>query len=122
LGFTERDWIRQHSIRIGTRERIIPDYIFGLKVNKENEIAKMIIEAKFRYQKATLKEQEMHFKQARSYALNLQSSKLLIADKDGLVWFYKVNNDFDKNNVEVFSWPALKSPETFQKLKILVNE
>jgi hypothetical protein len=122
LGFTERDWIRQHSIRIGTRERIIPDYIFGLKVNKENEIAKMIIEAKFRYQKATLKEQEMHFKQARSYALNLQSSKLLIADKDGFVWFYKVNNDFDKNNVEVFSWPALKSPETFQKLKILVNE
>ncbi len=102
---------------LGTRERVIPDYLFGLRSNK----VEIVIEAKFRYIEATEKEQKRHFQQANSYALHFQAKKLLIADKDGIIFFNNTLGEFERDKYELFKWSELRNNDKFQKLKILIK-
>jgi len=75
LGFTEKDWIRQMSLRMGRGERIYPDYAIKASTKRGEETAEFIWEAKFRItnQKKLLED----FFQAKSYALRLNSNGLV---------------------------------------------
>ena len=48
LGFQEKDWLRQMTLRMGRGERVFPDYAIFANNHKGEEQAQFIWEAKYR--------------------------------------------------------------------------
>ena len=120
LGFSSTDWVRQLSLRMGRGERNYPDYAFISKTEKGFEAAKMLIEAKFWIK--TNRELEETFKQTWSYALRLEATTLIIADKDA-VWIYKKENGaFVRTNYVKKYWKELEQPDEFNKVFKLIGK
>ncbi len=90
LAYTEKDWVRQLSVRMGRGERNYPDYVFLSDGSKGYEKASMLIESKFWIKNN--RELEDTFKQAWSYGQRLGVDKLVIADKESL-WIYIKKRD-----------------------------
>ncbi len=116
LKYKQGDWVRQMPIRMGRRHTYYPDYC--VSVNKEG--AEMIIEAK--YSIISDKELQEAFSQAKSYARNLLSSKLMIAAKEGFWVFLKNGKVFDRSNFQKFSWNDVEDPDSFFELLKLVGK
>ena len=102
LNYSEDDWVRQLSVRMGRGERNYPDYVFFAETKKGYEKGKMLLETKFFIKNN--KELEDTFQQAHSYALRLKSEKLVICDKDIIMIYERHNDSFDRTKYLKFNW------------------
>ena len=115
LNFEEKDWIRQFPLRMGRTTKYYPDYAILAKTTKGNEKAKYILEAK--YSINSEKQLTDAFQQARSYALRLQSEKLILADRD-YIWLYeRKNGSFQQNPILKSHWNELIDSDNLYELK-----
>ena len=119
LGFVSDNWIRQLSVRMGRGERSYPDYTFLTKKDKGYEEALMIIEVKFWIKNN--KELEEAFKQAWSYAQRLTARIIVLADKD-CIWIYeRVNSSFDRSRYTKKYWKEIERLNDFKVIKQLIG-
>lgn len=115
LGYSEENWVRQLTVRMGRGERNFPDYAFLSKEEKGYEIANMLIEAKLWIRNN--KELEDTFKQVYSYGLRLSAKIIVIADKQA-IWIYERHNDsFDRTKYIKKFWKELEQPDIFNRIK-----
>ncbi|WP_291585273.1 type I restriction enzyme HsdR N-terminal domain-containing protein [Bacteroides sp.] len=112
--YENKDFIRQLPIQAGRGHRIFPDYAlhYGNKSNEER--AKVLIEAKL-YMRNN-KEREEAYLQARSYARLLNSSVIVLCDKDYLI-VYEKKDSFDRDRYKKYYWGELENPSLFNELK-----
>ncbi len=119
LGYTDKHWVRQLSVRMGRGERNFPDYAFLTQAEKNYEEASMLIEAK--YWIKNNKELEETFKQVWSYGQRLTAKVLVIADKNA-IWIYERNNDsFDRTKYIKKYWKELEQPDNFKDIKRIIG-
>jgi hypothetical protein len=119
LGYTDKHWVRQLSVRMGRGERNFPDYVFLTQTEKNYEEASMLIEAK--YWIRNNKELEETFKQVWSYGQRLTAKVLVIADKNA-IWIYERNNDsFDRTKYIKKYWKELELPDDFATIKRMIG-
>ena len=120
LNYSEKDWLRQFSVRMGRGERNYPDYVFFAETNKGYEKAKMLLETKFVIKNN--RDLEETFQQAHSYALRLESQKIVICDKD-FIWIYSRKNDsFDRTKYLKFNWQEINNPDIYNQTKKLIGK
>lgn len=120
LGYTDKHWVRQLSIRMGRGERNFPDYVFLIQKEKNYEEAFMLIEAK--YWIKNNKELEDAFKQVWSYGQRLTAKVLIIADKNA-IWIYERKNDsFDRTKYIKKYWKELEQPDDFAAIKRMIGQ
>lgn len=113
LEYTEEDWVRQMTLRMGRGEKVYPDYCIGAIEKRGEEKAKMIIEAKYK-----IINLHKDFSQARSYTLRLQVKKFILESLEG-IWIFEPNSNgdyiFEKNHR--FNWNELQNPDIFYNFK-----
>lgn len=120
IGYNDKDWIRQLPVRMGRGERNYPDYVFFAETQKGYERGKMLLETKF-YIKSN-QDLEETFRQAHSYALRLSANVIVIADKD-FIWIYaKINDSFDRTKYKKLNWKELENPEIFNDIKRIIGK
>jgi len=120
LGYSKNDWIRQMPVRMGRRERIYPDYAFGVHNKKGEESAKMILETKFSLSTHRLLTDAYY--QAKSYALRLKAKVMLLASKEGLWIFQRKNDDFHIDNFIHKNWNELNHPDEFHRILKVIGK
>jgi hypothetical protein len=120
LGYTEDDWIRQMSIKMGRGERNYPDYAFGATTKWGEESARMVLEAKYRI--STRRELREAFYQAKSYALRLQAELIVLCAIDGVWIFEYKGNDFDREGFVHRRWSELSHPDTLHEISRIIGE
>lgn len=99
MGFT--DYKRRLPVKAGRGHRIIPDYALHYCDKRNEERAKVLIEAKY-YMK-TPQDIEAAFLQARSYAKLLDSSVIVLCDKECLI-VYERKDWFDRQRYNKYYW------------------
>lgn len=105
---------------MGRGERNYPDYVFFAETNKGYEKAKMLLETKFVIKNN--RDLEETFQQAHSYALRLESQKIVICDKD-FIWIYSRKNDsFDRTKYLKFNWQEINNPDIYNQIKKLIGK
>lgn len=116
--YENKDFIRQLPIQAGRGHRIFPDYAlhYGNKPNEER--AKVLIEAKLCMRNN--KEREEAYLQALSYARLLNSSVIVLCDKDYLI-VYEKKDSFDRDRYKKYCWGDFENPDTFNELKNKLN-
>lgn len=114
-----KNFIRQLSIHAGRGHRVFPDYALHYSDKPDYEQAKVLIEAKF-YMKNN-QEIEEAFKQARSYANILESSVIVLCDKQCLI-VYEKKESFDRDRYKKYYWGELANPDLFNELKNKLNK
>lgn len=112
--FENKDFIRQLPIHAGRGHRIFPDYALHYINKPDEEKAKVLIEAKL-YMKNN-QEIEEAFLQARSYAHLLESSVIVLCDKQCLI-VYEKKQSFDRDSYKKYYWGELENPDLFNELK-----
>ncbi len=120
IGYTEKDWIRQLSVRMGRGERNYPDYAFLTDKTYGYEKASMLIESKFHIKNNT--ELEDTFKQIWSYGQRLNAKKLIIADKDSIRIYLQKNDSFDRTKYKKFFWKELENSDKYNEVKKLIGK
>lgn len=116
--YENKDFIRQLPIHAGSGHRIFPDYALHYSNKPDEEKAKVLIEAKL-YMKNN-QEIEEAFLQARSYAHLLESSVIVLCDKQCLI-VYEKKQSFDRDNYKKYYWEELENPDLFNELKNKLN-
>lgn len=119
MGWNEnKDFIRQLPIHAGRGHRIFPDYALHYDNKPDEEKTKVLIEAKLHMKNN--REIEAAFLQARSYAHLLESSVIVLCDKQCLI-VYEKKESFDRDNYTKYYWEQLESPDLFNELKNKLN-
>ena len=118
LGYTEKNWVRQLPVRMGRGERNYPDYALFPKGSKGEETAKFLWEAKFTIQN----KRQLHeaFRQAKSYAMRLQSLGFGLVAKEG-IWLSLAKDSFLFDKMKSYSWADLENPDVFSEVKLMVK-
>ncbi|MDE7241397.1 hypothetical protein, partial [Desulfovibrio sp.] len=114
LGLTEKDWLRQMPLRMGRGVRYYPDYVIHAEPERGNEKGAFVCEAKFRI--SSEKRLKEDFYQAKSYALRLECSGLLLASCEG-IWLSFARDDYDFGKVEFMDWRALADPDVLRRAR-----
>lgn len=113
-----KNYIRQWPIQAGRGHRIFPDYALHYDNKPGSEKAKVLIEAK--YHMRNNKEIEAAFLQAFSYAKLLESSVIVLCDKDCIL-VYEKKNGFSRDCYKRFYWGDMKNPDLYNELKKQLN-
>jgi hypothetical protein len=116
--YENKDFIRQLPIHAGRGHRIYPDYALHYDDKLNYEKAKVLIEAKL-YMKNN-QEIEQAFLQARSYAQLLESSAIVLCDKQCLI-IYEKQQSFDRDYYKKYYWEELDKSDLFNDLKNRLN-
>lgn len=116
--YENKDFIRQLPIHAGRGHRIYPDYALHYDDKANYEKAKVLIEAKL-YMKNN-QEIEQAFLQARSYAQLLESSVIVLCDKQCLI-VYDKQQGFDRDYYKKYYWEELEKSDLFNDLKNRLN-
>lgn len=112
MGFA--DYKRRLPVKAGRGHRVIPDYALHYCDKRNEERAKVLIEAK--YHMKTPLDIENAFLQARSYAKLLDSSVIFLCDKECLI-IYERKEWFDRQHYTKYYWEDMKNPDIFNELK-----
>lgn len=119
MGYIEgHDFIRQLPIHAGRGHRIFPDYALHYNDKPDEETARVLIEAK-EYMRNN-QEIEAAFLQARSYAMILDSSVIVLCDKECLI-VYKKTHCFDRDRYKKFYWGEMENPDKYNELKDILR-
>ena len=119
LGYAEQDWQRQVPIRMGTGQCFYPDYAIGYNPKKNEETAKMLVEAKYDIS-GDHALQEAYF-QAKSYATQLQAGTFMIASRNGIWVFSSKGNSFNIDKCVQKTWKDLKNKDEIFELSVAVG-
>lgn len=120
LGFSENDWLRQLSVRMGRGERNYPDYVLGGDPRPSEESAIAVIECKFNIN--TKKDLKETFVQAKSYALRLQATVLALAARRGL-WIFRQRDDgFSIDHFTFKTWNELSHPDALHEVSLVIGK
>ena len=114
IGYTPKDWIRQMSVSMGRGERNYPDYAFGAQTKKGDEKASMVLEAKYHIK--VRRELVDAYRQAKSYALRLQSRIMVLAAVEG-IWIFDGKSGFDFDRYIHKNWKELEHPDVVHKVR-----
>lgn len=114
-GVTEEDYIRQMPLRMGRGDVKYPDYAVFASTEPGYEKAALLIEAKLEIRNN--REREEAFRQARSYALRLESEFIILCDRNA-VWIYY---GADRVNYERYCWGEIRSADVFARMKRLFS-
>ncbi|UZA16059.1 hypothetical protein LP109_10430 [Moraxella bovis] len=114
LGYSDNDWVRQLVVKMGRGEWVFPDYALLSNKDKGFEQAKILFEAKFIIKNH--KDFESAFRQVWSYGLRLSAILLIVADKNSLWLFERVNQGFDRHSFSQFYWKELQQSDKFLAL------
>lgn len=115
-GVSPEDYIRQMPLHMGRGDVKYPDYAVYPYTEEGYETAQILIEAKLEIKNN--REREDAFRQARSYALRLQSNYIILCDKN-YMWIY---SGADGVNYERYSWAELRTADIFSKMKKLFSK
>lgn len=116
LGFLEKDWLRQMSLRMGRGDRVYPDYALLPVTKPGEETALFIWEAKHRIvNTAQLKEA---FFQAKSYALRLNCVGFGLVSVEG-VWISLAITHFAFDKLVHYSWTQLANADEFTEFAMM---
>lgn len=116
--YENKDFIRQLPIQAGRGHSVFPDYAIHYDNNPDEEKAKVLIEAKFHMKNN--QDIEAAFLQARSYARLLNSSVIVLCDKENLI-VYEKKDSFDRNMYKKYYWGEFGNPDVFNELKNKLN-
>ncbi len=116
--YENKDFIRQLPIHAGRGHRVFPDYALHYDNKPDYERAKVLIEAKLHMKNN--REVEEAFLQARSYALLLDSSVIVLCDKQCLI-IYEKKDSFDRDRYKKYHWVDFENPDIFNELKNKLN-
>ena len=116
--YENKNFIRQLPIHAGRGHRVFPDYALHYSDKPDYEQAKVLIEAKLFMRNN--QDIEQAFKQARSYANILESSVIVICDKQCLI-VYEKHESFDRDRYTKYYWGELENPDKFNELKNKLN-
>ncbi len=116
--YENKDFIRQLSIHAGRGHRIFPDYALHYNKSPNEEKSKILIEAKLHMENN--REIEEAFLQARSYACLLESSVIILCDKQCLI-VYEKRQSFDRDSYNKYYWSEFENPDVFNELKNKLN-
>lgn len=116
--YENKDFIRQLPIHAGRGHRIFPDYALHYDNKPDEEKAKVLIEAK--HHMKNNQEIEEAFLQARSYACLLESTVIVLCDKQCLI-VYEKKQSFDRDSYKKYYWGELENPDLFNELKNKLN-
>lgn len=83
LGYEEKDWTRQLTLKAGRKGKAIPDFVFFPSGEEHFENAPLIVEAK--YDMSSMIELDKAFRQALSYARMLRAKLMGICDKERVI-------------------------------------
>ena len=120
LGFADKDWVRQLSVRMGRGERNYPDCaLFVDQKIKGEETAKFLWEAKFRI--SNEKQLRDTFYQAKSYARRLDSKVFSLVAVEG-IWISSRNDDFEYRKLQKFTWQEVGETSNWVKIKDLFQK
>jgi hypothetical protein len=118
LGFSEKDWIRQMSLRMGRGERIYPDYAIKAVTKRGEETAEFIWEAKY---KITNRKQLLEdFYQAKSYALRLNTNGFGLVSMEG-IWLSSKKDSFMFDKLMKYSWEEINNSDVFHKIYLEIG-
>lgn len=117
IGLTKNDWIRQFPLRMGRGERNYPDYVLGGEMVPGDERAFAVIECKFHIE--TKKELKDAFIQAKSYALRLQTTVLILSASRGLWVFQRRKDGFSIDHFIFKTWKELTHPDAVHQLSLI---
>ncbi|MDP2784145.1 MAG: hypothetical protein Q8O38_06060 [Sulfurimicrobium sp.] len=120
LGYEDQDWIRQMPLRMGRGERNYPDYAIGAVLKRGEESARMIVETKF--QITTNRELEDAYFQAKSYAMRLRASIMVLAAKEGIWICPDEKGAFDLQRAIQKDWEALNHPDVLHDVSQLIGK
>ncbi len=112
IGIT--DYMRQIPLRAGRGERIFPDFALRCTKTENGYVAKVLIEAKLSMRNK--KDIYEAFQQANSYAHLMESSIIVLCDKE-IILVYTNKNGFDRNKYRKFFWGDMENPDSFNELK-----
>ena len=116
--YENKDFIRQLPIHAGRGHRIFPDYALHYENKPDEEKSKVLIEAKL-FMKNN-QEVDEAFLQARSYACLLESTVIVLCDKQCLI-VYEKKQSFDRDSYKKYYWGELENPDLFKELKNKLN-
>lgn len=116
--YENKDFIRQLPIQAGRGHRVFPDYALHYDDKSNEERAKVLIETKLHMKNN--KKIEEAFLQARSYARLLNSSVIVLCDKDYLI-VYERKDSFDRDRYKKYCWEDFENPDIFNELKNRLN-
>ncbi len=116
--YENKDFIRQLPIHAGRGHRIFPDYALHYNKSPNEEKSKILIEAKLHMENN--REIEEAFLQARSYACLLESSVIILCDKQCLI-VYEKRQSFDRDSYKKYYWSEFENPDVFNELKNKLN-
>lgn len=115
MGYIEgRDYRRQLPTPAGVGHRILPDYALHYDDTRNYEKARVVIEVKLKIHNNI--DIEKHFTQAFSYAKLLESSVIVLCDKQKL-FIYEKRDSFDRTNYSTYGWGELDNPDKFNELR-----
>jgi hypothetical protein len=120
LGYSENDWVRQLSVRMGRGERNYPDYVLGCDPRPGEESGVAVIECKFDID--SKKELKETFIQAKSYALRLQASILVLAARRGLWIFIQRADGFSVEHFIFKTWNELSHPDVLHAISVVIGK
>jgi hypothetical protein len=118
LGYTEKDWIRQMSLRMGRGERIYPDYAIKANTKRGEETAEFIWEAKFKISNRNQLLED--FFQAKSYALRLNTSGLGLVAMEG-IWLSYKKDSFMFDKIKKYTWEEINNSDIFNKILLEIG-
>lgn len=116
--YKNKDFIRQLPIQAGRGHRVFSDYALYYDNKPDEEKAKVLIEAKFHMK--SNRDIEAAFLQARSYARLLNSSVIVLCDKNCLM-VYEKKDSFNRNRYKKYHWIEFENPDIFNELKNKLN-
>ena len=117
MGIT--DYMRQVPLRAGRGGRIFPDFALYCTKTDNGYIAKVLIEAKLSMRNK--KDAYYAFQQANSYAHLMESSVIVLCDKEMLL-VYTNEIGFNRDRYKKFFWVEMGNPDSFNKFKQIICE
>jgi len=121
LGYSNRDWVRQLSQKVGRKEKAIPDFVFLPSGELYFQNSPLIIEAKFDVSSNI--ERTKSYNQALSYARLMKASIFGICDRDRLIIYKEKNGHFNRFN-PIFEkhWYNINDSNIFACLRLLIGK
>ena len=116
IGFSESDWKRQYSIRVGRNNSARPDYVVGLKEKNDCATADFVFEAKLTI--PTKRQLRKDFGQVRPYGLMLAAKVIALVSREG-VWISSHEDGFDYDKLAFYNWEQLTKAEVIGQLSVL---
>lgn len=104
---------RQIPIQSGRGTRIYPDY--AVRYDEQYGVCDIIIEAK--YHMKTSRDVFNAFNQAKSYALILQASAIVLCDKECFIIYNRTDEGFDRNKFIRYYWEDLYDPDVIIQMR-----